>query len=396
MARTKQTARRSTGGCAPRRQLATRAAIRTSFGNGDEYGGEPQIKVFTSTNAVNSSSSSSSSGGGGGVRTIVVEGTAELQEVPDMVHLSFLISETDNETIQEGIQKVIKKISHVRHIATSEEFGIPNTDISSDSISSTGKRIETGYYYVDPKIKRKYNINEEDKKWITTSIKTVYEVKSVIRICLQGSELVQRVFSKLCYKIMVDVGLRTYAAPVYDLTDLTYHRNLARVAASENAKEKATKIVQALNNNNDENGSGGGSNVCLGLLPICMRDLHCDIVDDAEDSFAGNFTCWGTTYETVREVSTTTDIADSDKVDSGFDDDEGTEKEPDAKRARLSEDGANMDTENVTPSSTTTALDETTASQIFVVPPIRIAACVQAVFEITTDCSRVLEINVNR
>ena len=401
MARTRQTARRATGGMAPRKQLATRAAIRRSYENEENpYGGTPQVQMFTATATTQTVVGATATAGTGsaadtacsGVRTIVVEGTAELVEYPDMVHLSFLINET-GDSIQDGIQKAMSKMAHVRQIATSIDDGddggegIPNANITSDSIGSKGKRTEYGYYVTKNNNKKRkksddydYGDDEEDddsKEWIPTSIKTVYEIKSVIRICLEGADLVERVFSKLCYRIMSEVGLRTYSAPIYDLTELTHHRNLARVSACENAKEKATKILEALDD----------PTIKLGV-PICIRDIHCDIEDDAANSFAGNYSTWGTTYETVREMIPNPNDDDKEEESTR---NESTTKPTKFKKARFlsSTDGGddenNDDVDAKSTITTTTppkSLDETIASQIFAVPPIRISACVQTVFEI--------------
>ena len=304
MARTRQTARRSTGGLAPRRQFAT---MSSNNGFGDQ-----QVQVWTET----------------GTRTIVVEGTAELNHIPDIVHLSFLVSETAD-SIPEGIQTVLSKLSQVRKIAM--DCGVPNSNVSSDSIGSTGKKTEYGYY-------------EKDNSFKVTETKTQYEVKSVVRICLDGSDgskASSKLFSKLCFEILGSLGLRTYEAPMYDSSELTSLRHQARVDACENAKEKATKILGALND----------PNVKIGR-PVCIRDVHCDIDDDSHNSFDGNWTSWQTEREIVDNQSASSPT----------------------KKARIEK---SKEIENPLSS-----LDSSIAEHIFAVPPIKIAACVQAIFEI--------------
>ena len=101
MVRTKQTARRSTGGQAPRRQLATRAAcapVTNDLSTGNENM-QQQMNIFTETN--------------GEKRTIFVEGQSELLETPDVVYLLFKVTSADNDTLQDSIRNCMNKISKI-------------------------------------------------------------------------------------------------------------------------------------------------------------------------------------------------------------------------------------------------------------------------------------------
>lgn len=107
MARTRQTARRSTGGgmMAQRRQ---QAVFINPTGGSEHFG--RQVDVFQER----------------GSRTIIVEGTAESAEKPNVIHLSFLIVEAAD-TIQAGIVKVGRVIAHVRKVASN--LGVQNEQV---------------------------------------------------------------------------------------------------------------------------------------------------------------------------------------------------------------------------------------------------------------------------
>lgn len=105
MARTKQTARRSTGGRAP------------SWGQ--SFGGDNQsslVQIFTTTST----------------RTIAVDGEDEIEVDPDTVRMSFQISEERRDSM-EAIQAVLTRLSEAR--AKLESVGVSKDSITSDSVS---------------------------------------------------------------------------------------------------------------------------------------------------------------------------------------------------------------------------------------------------------------------
>ena len=108
MARTKQTARRSTGGIAP----------RSYFGQSSS-GGDNQsslVQIFTATST----------------RTIAVDGEDEIEVDPDTVRMSFQISEERRDSM-EAIQSVLTRLSEAR--AKLDSVGVSKDSITSDSVS---------------------------------------------------------------------------------------------------------------------------------------------------------------------------------------------------------------------------------------------------------------------
>jgi len=332
MTRSKQTARRPMGG------LASRKPVGVS--RSDEEQMERQVAMFKER----------------GTRTIVVEGSAEFAEKPNIIHLSFLIDDT-SDTIQEGIQKVGKLIAKVR--AKASELNVPNDHVFSDSVSSEMKREEVGYY----------EDKDQGEEWFkVVETKIYYKVKSVVRIYLHdrcncrfgnvenkskkddsSHSPAEVTFSQLCFYVMTELGLRTYNAPVYELEHLTQLRNQARQDAMADAKQKAVKILEAFQDDT----------VTLGP-PIAVTDTYCSTTDDAEGSFLGN---WGS-LTTTRITKAKQEMEDS-----------SNDKTKPKKRAR---------TEVSTKEADTKAdLDPATAGSIFVVPTFQVSANVRTIFEIT-------------
>ena len=348
MARTKQTARRSTGGCAPRRQLAT------SYNNGGESTQRTQIEIFQNT----------------GKKTIVVDGTCEFTETPDLIYLSFLV-ERKAPTLKAGIQKVIQKLGEIRTIART--MGVPNESISSDSIASSVEHSEYGYM---TKANDKsndddsddYDSEDGDKVFKRTDYRVTHKVKSVLRICLQG-EHAASMFSKVCYGI-ISAGFRTHSAPIYELSNITELRHQAREQACENAKEKAERIVNALKDPKTQLGS-----------PITLSDVHCDLKDDSEDSFLGNFE--PSAYTSPRRFIGN---PENDDLLKDSDDDDGDDYEliQQTKKPRIEELSKGEDA-GAGDDMSLGSFDEAVAEQIFVVPQIHVAACVKAIFEIKSE-----------
>jgi len=340
---------------APRRQLATSYNSHASPSN--PFAGNSQVSTFEKT----------------GKRTIVVEGTAEFNQVPDIVHLSFLINETGG-TLEEGIQKVLSKIATVRDIAA--QCGLSNEKISSDSIGSKAKKTEIGYYYKPSDNDNNNNSNNRgvaaDEVFRLCETKIEYEVKSVVRLLLEGESVVEQSFSKLLYLILSKAGLRTHEAPTYEISDIAARRNTARTEACENAKSKANSIVQAL----------GDDTIQLGP-PICLNDIFVNLTDDAEDSFLGNsWALWETNRQIVPPPDNKTDNDDEEEEDVNMD------VEPSAKKAKT-EDGIDQESSDAANATTAkpapTPLEDAVIDKIFVVPCIKIAARIEAIFEILID-----------
>jgi len=341
MAKTKQTARRSTGGRAPRRQLATRAA--RSFASSGESNDlstgnenmQRQMTVYTETN--------------GDKRTIIVEGQSELLEIPDVVHLSFKVTSADDETLQGAIRNCINKISKIRSITTG--CGASNENVTSDSIGTEAKKIEYGKYVSSTG-------GDDSTTWKVITSKVRYQAKSVVRVMLEVQEegeehAISHLFSRVCYSIMVnDDNIVMHDAPRYELSDITGLRNAARREACVNAKEKANYIIDALDDDTVRLGN-----------PVCFTDIHCNIEDDAEESFCGNlsnFSSWNVTKIVMKD---------------GHEYKEEDEGKPGPLKRRCVE-------------KEKTGLNDKEISRIFVVPPIKVAACIKAVFEIDTNRRR--------
>lgn len=107
MARTKQTARRSTGGRAP----------RSSFGQSSTGDNQSSlVQIFTATST----------------RTIAVDGEDEIEVDPDTVRMSFQISEERRDSM-EAIQAVLTRLSEAR--AKLDSVGVSKESITSDSVS---------------------------------------------------------------------------------------------------------------------------------------------------------------------------------------------------------------------------------------------------------------------
>jgi hypothetical protein len=197
--------------------------------------------------------------------------------------------------------------------------------------------------------------------------KILYEAQSVVRVLLEAKECsdveedkeernISYLFSRFCYSIMTNGdkdNIVMHEAPRYELRDLTGLRNDARRDACSNAKEKATFIIDALD---DEN-------ITLGK-PVCFTDIHCNIEDDAQESFCGNlanFSSWNVTKIIMK----------NGQVDEEKNEDH-RKKQSASKRRRIEKDDKENDKE----------LSIKEMSRIFTVPPIKVVACIKAVFEI--------------
>lgn len=260
MARTRQTARKSVGGLAPRKQLATKAVGTPS----SSISQTTQVKIFKKT----------------GRRTITAEGTAEFCVVPDSIALSFLVKET-GASLNASLAAVVAKITEIRKLAAA--CNVPNENVCSDSIGSSLRTVEYRTYHDGNN-----DSNDEDGSWVyvkrghpskqykVDGFKTIHIAKSVVRLYLEGPTAAEQ-FSKVSLSLF-SAGFTCHEAPIYESTTITEDRNTARTEACENAQLKASSIVKAL---------GESSTVVLGP-PISITDVHCDTQDDAANSFLGN------------------------------------------------------------------------------------------------------------
>lgn len=326
MARTKQTARISSGRMAPRRQLAT-LSTRSSIDDDDVW--RQQMETFHKT----------------GRRTIVVHGSAQSDEFPDIINLSFVVAENDAATAAEGVAAVVGRLRRVR-VALTTELGIPNNAVSSDSMSTKKRRTEYGSYD-----------DETHPEFVLRRERTSFVARSVVRVRLENGEIngedddrvdVAESFGKVCHLLTGRrFGLEMRTAPVYESSRINELRNAARRDACANAREKATALLEALR---DDDATLGP--------PIVVSDLPVDLSDDSAESFLG----WGgggEHDETCRVV-----LGPEESVDDAV----GADAET-AKSEGPEEGGEEK-------------LDEEAVAQVFVVPTIRIAAYVRVIFEI--------------
>lgn len=281
-------------------------------------------------------------------------------EAPDLVHLTFKTT-AEASTLPGAIHGCMDKISKLRAIAVG--CGVDNSNIASDSIGTSCKRLDYGRHL--PPTKKQIEdeeYDEDDKVWKKIHSKRVFEAEAIVRVTLQvengdddadtPSLEISKLFSKVCYSLLnnTDSIVVMYDAPVYELSDITNLRNMARKDACFNAKQKATFIIDALE---DES-------VKLGK-PVCFTDVNIDINDNAQHSFLGNF---GNTNSPSNAFQIDLNQEEDDPASGG-------------KRKRAGDNSDENDDD-------TRVLSGEEIASIFTVPPIKVAACIKAVFEIDT------------
>lgn len=300
MARTKQTARRSTGGPAPR-----------SFGR--ESNTTSATNLFASNNT----------------RSISVVGEVELEVEPDLVKLSFRVSETAADT-QTALDGVLSKVGKAREVA--KKSGVPNNNVCADSVSIKEFLIDN-----DDDEDDEESVGGKDKK--KKKVKNV-EVTIILRIRLEGPSVAS--FNNLMIDMM-ELHLQSHNPPVYDVSTLTDHRQSARKAAVQNAKAKAQLILSSLDD----------PTVSLGP-PIVIEDIQVDNEDDATDGFSFS-------HSYSSPLLTSRGFGGSMRPASPVDD-----APPPLKKARLEE-------------------LQRVAGELFVIPKIRVISHVKTVFEILAE-----------
>jgi len=185
-------------------------------------------------------------------RTIAVNGTNEIEVEPDLVRLSFKVSEQDADYM-EAVRATLGSLDLVREAA--RNIGITNDKMSCDSMS-------VKQFHQEPKIGKK------PKK-----ATLVYQPSIILRIRLEGEKV--SLFGKLMVTFL-KLGIENYQAPIYETTKLDQFRNKARVNAIKNAKEKADLILSGL----DLTLSSG--------CPISINDMHVNTTSDSDKSFEGS------------------------------------------------------------------------------------------------------------
>ena len=263
MVRTRQTARQSTGGMAPRRQVAS--------GFGSSYrstGQDTLVGIYKDQRT----------------RSIALDGTDEFEVDPDLINLSFLISD-EEDSYQAAIRVVLTKLDEVR--GKIFNMGIHNEAVSCDSLSvqeriatlQDGKEVVSDSDEEDsaednafmmPRKSKKDSKGKANKK---TKV-TMYIPKIVIRVRLEDETI--KLFGTLMFTLL-QMGLVTYEAPLYESTEITQHRNKARENAIMNAKDRAHLILNGL----------GDDSISLGN-PLTINDINCAIEDDSLEAFTGN------------------------------------------------------------------------------------------------------------
>lgn len=329
MARTRQTARRSTGGMAPRAAMARDYSVST------------QMSTYNETKT----------------RTIEVLGEAEFDIAPDEAKLTFKIKERAYD-VEDALKAVVEKLRDVRE--SLNKFGISNEEVTTDSVN-----IENEYEYVrvdengeeleiieknkvegddsddeEPFLlisrNKKKKVNEKEGEVKRYKKLNFFFCSTIVRIHLNKVTIEN--FSKTMFLCMT-MGLTTHKAPVYDLSDFTEQREMVRTEATKNAYEKAKAMIEVLS-----------EKVELGP-PVLLRDIPLNVDDDADDSFEGQYSnkWWQSASSKAHEKLRAANEGD--------------------KKRKIESEENRFDF--------TAHLDD-----LFVVAPIRIMACVPIVFEI--------------
>ncbi len=319
MARTKQTARRSTGG-----------SYRSAFQNTEV------IEVTPSA-----------------PRTIAVNGEAEFEVPPDLIALNFNIEESAADPL-EATEAAIGKLGEIRKKLV--ELGVENQHISSDALvlqeiseededsdeddSPAFVRRAGGGFVAAPQTEKK-------KKKKASDVAVTYEAHIGVHIALEGETAA--LFGKVMITLLAS-GLQQAQNPVYDLVELTAFRNDARRDAMKNASEKAAVIVEGLQN----------PHITLGA-PLVIRDLMVDLQVTAP-SFGGIFSTFRSLLTPRSTVMTTKPVGTNKK--------RKTAKEDEVAEATLPSTDARMEA----------LLAQ--AEYLFVPPMVKVAARIQTLFEL--------------
>jgi len=304
-------------------------------------------------------------------RTIEVIGEAEFDVTPDEVKLTFKIKERAYK-VEEALQAAIEKLSEVREALSG--LGVTNDNISTDSVNVLNDyeyvRINEDGLEIEIIEKSEVEADSDDeynrKPWMTFGSrsnnkgrdektkemdkKKLYKklsfffASTIIRIHLDKDTIDK--FSEAMFLLM-SMGLQNHQAPIYDLSDFTEQRAFVRTEATKNAYIKAKAMVDVLSDS-----------IELGP-PILLKDVPLEVDDDADD-------CFERSYNNFFSRS---------KLRAANEDDPSGE--PTQKRARKDKNNEEDETHSKDKFDFQEHLKD-----LFVVPPIRIMACVPIVFEL--------------
>jgi len=278
-------------------------------------------------------------------RTIAVEGQDTFEVDPDIIHLSFKVADSDPK-FTTGLKNVLSLVAEARGVLLA--LGVPPNQVYTDSVSSRKVEIE---------MKKNQTVVKFDCSVMIrvvlqdTAISSGAANETSTAASTSSADTATSQPTNTCHLFptimlhMLTLGVTLHAAPTYELQDLTSCRNEARVAAVENAKEKAGLMVDASN-------AIEGGRVTLGA-PVTITDVHVDLDDDADDSFGGSGD-YSMYRDMVAPKSATNAAADAE------------EDEHRGKRARL--DLAEL---------------EVSADQLFQVSKVTVSACVSIIFSLT-------------
>jgi len=251
-------------------QIATTAARRRAPPTyGGVYGSDDksemqrhQVNIFQETST----------------RTIAVEGQDTFEVDPDFIQLSFKVADSDPNFAQ-GLKHVLRLVAEARTVLLS--LGVPPDQVCTDSVSSRKVEVEMKKHQTAVKFDFSVVI-----RVILKDAKDKDETESVV-ISSAGSSATDNqctchLFSSIMLR-MLALGVTLAAAPVYELANITAYRNEARVAAVENAREKAELMAEVTNAPGDENNEVV-SKITLGA-PVMVTDVPVDLGDDADSSF---------------------------------------------------------------------------------------------------------------
>ncbi len=237
MARTKQTARRSTGGLAPR-----------------AFGSSPTTQSVVADIYQNTKT-----------RCIAVEGEVEMQVDPDMSHLSLELRREAKDA-GDALDLLLDSLARTREIART--IGLSEDDVITDSVSFHQRKINNDDDESDDEEEEE---EEEEKKKGKSKDEYVHQATVVVRIVLEGETV--RHFNEVMIQFLAN-GMKSHSPPVYERSDLNECRAVARKDATQNAIARATAILSGLND----------STIKLGA-PLTINDVQIDVSDDASGSF---------------------------------------------------------------------------------------------------------------
>jgi uncharacterized protein YggE len=330
MARTKQTARKSTGGKAPRQ------VIKVS----DETSQSTLVGVYNATQT----------------RTISVTGTDEFDVDVDTVSMSYKIMEEDLD-YQQAIVSTLSTLDFVRNIVKS--LGVSNEFISSDALTVNQRTVTmrdgevvtdedsdddenpfplhqgSGGLLNNNNKRKKPDAKEKVQSEATIAI--VFQPTIILRVQLNADTV--SLFPRIMFKLL-QIGIPNHMSPIYDSSILTQHKHSARENAILNAQEKANNILSSLD-----------SDVCVGK-PVTVNDIHVDPYDVHEsDSLFRGFGAYSFGSRS-----------------------RGNKKAQGLKKSSLT---IADDQKHLFSDSLLERVDE-----LFVIPPIRIAGKINCIFEI--------------